>query len=335
MRYLLDKLKVHHTRNDIYDTGVFPAGSAPKPFRLIIKDTTSMLREMNLRRTVPKLAPSLSYTLPRTNPNSHVNKTELLPTFSGNCIPLTDLQQSPLSLPHSAESHRDDDCMRLHFRFLPERSQFQRYEFRITEEANKMLKHVFTSLGLSNMFHFSTSDIFLNTRVRGGLHHLLQQDIASSSTKTGLSASAHFSQIIEVLTYYKGLYGRLIILTMLGVGCTAWYTFHPGVPGIAPPELLALECIPYESFHNVDFHLDSFKKMSFVEHKYITDQVLSAFENLYPFSEIDLAGNNPESSNPESSNPNARVAIGLGLIVAVFLAMGMTSSSPCLELVTR
>lgn len=159
---------------------------------------------------------------------------------------------------------------------------------------------------------------------------MLPQDIASSSTKTGLCASAHFSQIIEVLTYYKGIYGRLIILTMLGVGCTAWYTFHPGVPGIAPPELLALKCIPYDSFHNVNLNFDSFKKVSFVEYKYITDQVLSAYENIYPFSEIDLAGN-----NPESSNPNARVAIGLGLIVAVFLAMGMTSSSPSLELVTR
>lgn len=71
-------------------------------------------------------------------------------------------------------------------------------------------------------------------------------------------------------------------------------------------------------------------KMSYVEYKYISDQVLSAFDNVYPFNEIHLpSGNTAEGSN-------ARVALGLGIIVAAFLGMGMMSysSPPDLELIS-
>lgn len=309
--------QVMHPRNDVNHSSV---RAIPQAFRLTPKDTLKMQRCQRFRRAVPKPILPLTYTPPHTNhPNSHVNKDELLNSDPSNSLresvlPLMNLQQSLTSHQLSVQSCTDE-MMALFFRFFPERTRYKRYHFIITEEANKMLKHVFTSLGLSKMVRFSTKDLFLNTRVRGGLHHLLPQDIAS------------VKKVIEFLTYYKGQYGRLIILVSLGVGCTVWYNFLPGVPEAAPLGFLVPTELPYDSFNNVDFHIDSFKKMSFVEYKYITDQVLSALENIYPFTEIDLAGSNPESSNPESSNPNVRVAIGLGLIVAVFLVMGMTSSS--------
>lgn len=142
---------------------------------------------------------------------------------------------------------------------------------------------------------------------------------------------------IEFITYYKGMYGRLIILVSFGVGCTVWYTFQPGVPEVAPPGILVPPIeLPYDSFKNVSFNLAPFKKISYVEYKYITDHVLSAFENVYPFTEINLPSIYPDSINSDGSNPddgsNARVALGLGIIVAAFLAMGMMSYSSLPEL---
>lgn len=313
MKSLFDKLRVHHTRNDIYDSGV--GGNLPQPFRLTIKDTLSMRRGLNLRRAAPKPIQPLTYT-PPTN-HSHVNKDELLKSFPSNSLPsvlpvnsflLTDLQQS-LTSPPLPEYPRTDDMMGFYLRFFPESTHFQGYEFRITEEVKRMLMYVFSSISLSSsMVRFSSTDLFLNTRLRGGLHNLLQGN------------TTIYKKVIEVLTYYKGKYGRFIILISLGLGCTVWYTFLPGVAESAPPELLLPRVISYDSFKNVDFSLDPFKKLSYVEYKYITDQVLSAIENVYPFSEIDLP-----------TNPDARVAIGLGLIVAVFLSMGMMSSG----LITR
>lgn len=319
MKTLFDKLRVHHTRNDIYDSGV--GGNLPQPFRFTIKDTLSMRRGLNLRRAAPKPIQPLTYTPPTNKNNSHVNKDELLNSFPSNSLPsvlpvnsflLTDLQQS-LTSPPLPEYPRTFSMMGFYFRFFPERTHFQGYEFRITEEVKRMLMYVFSSISLSStMVRFSSTDLFLNTRLRGGLHNLLQGN------------TTIYKKVIEVLTYYKGKYGRFIILISLGVGCTVWYTFLPGVAESAPPELLLPRVISYDSFKNVDYTFFPFKKLSYVEYKYITDNVLSAIENVYPFSEIDLP-----------TNPDARVAIGLGLIVAVFLSMGMMSSSPSLELVTR
>lgn len=321
---LFDKLRVYHTRNDIYDSGV--VRNLPLSYRLTIRDTFSIRKGLNLRRAAPK--PILPYTLPTKN--DHVNKDELLnrlpeSVLPMNSFPLTELQQSLTSPPLPVQS-RIDEIMAFNFRIYSEHTRFIRYEFPISKEANKMLMYVFTSLGLQKMVRFSTSGLFFNTRIRGGLHHLLE-DIASTSTSTPFTP---FQKVIELITYYKGMYGRLIILVNLGVGCTVWYNFVPGVPEVAPPEILVPRQVPYESFKDVDFHFPPFKKMSYVEYKYITDQVLSALENVYPFSEINL----PNSLNSDGSN--ARVALGLGIIVAVFLAMGMMSySSPAeLELIT-
>lgn len=33
--------------------------------------------------------------------------------------------------------------------------------------------------------------------------------------------------LVEVLTDYCGKYGRILVLVLLGFGCTAWYSFAP------------------------------------------------------------------------------------------------------------
>lgn len=333
MQAFLSKFKVHHTRNDIYDTGNSSNGLIPQAYRLAVKDTLYRRRGLDLRnRCSQKAIPRLSYTAPRTDLNYPVKKNELQNSFPSQCLhqnslpinslPLTELQQSLTPHPHPVKS-RIESVMALYFRFFPEHTRYLRYEFTIGEEANRMLVNVFSSLGLSNMVRFSIPDLFLNTRIRGGLHHLIQEIISSSpSTSTSTRPSTPFKKVIEVLTYYKGMYGRLIILISLGVGCTVWYNFIPGGPEIAPPGILVPRDLNYDSFKNVDFNVDPFRKLSYVEYKYITDQVLSALENVYPFSEIALP-----------NEPDTRVAIGLGLIIAVFLSMGMMSYSS--GLITR
>lgn len=220
-----------------------------------------------------------------------------------------------------------DEMMEFSFRFLPEQTRFLRYEFRISNDVKKMLKYVFTSLGLEKMVPFSCKALFLNTRIRGGLHHLLEGTD---------SPSTPYQRVMEFITSYNGSFGRLIVFVSLGVGCTVWYTFLPGVIESVPPEILNPKALPYDYFKNVENDLAHFKKMSFVEYKYITDQVLSALENVYPFSEINLPSINPDNaSTSEARNnaSNAKVALGFGIIVAVYLAMGMVSYEPP-ELIT-
>lgn len=335
MRTLFNAFKVHNTRyEDRYPKSV---RAIPEPVRLTINDAISYRRGLNLRRAAPKTIPPLTYTPPTTNKKKdHVKKNELQHSFPSNRLPesllpvnsfsLTDLQKFLTSLPVKSR----DEMMEFYFRFLPEHTRFLRYEFWISNEVKKMLKYVFTSLGLKKMVRFSCKDLFLNTRIRGGIHHLLEGTDSPSSP---------FQRVMEFITYYKGSYGRLIVFISLGVGCTVWYTFLPGAIESVPPEILVPRALPYDYFKNVDYHLAHFKKMSFVEYKYITDQVLSALENVYPFSEINLPSINPdEASNVSTSDArnnasNAKVALGLGIIVAVYLAMGMVSYEPP-ELIT-
>lgn len=332
MRYLFDKFRVHHTRNDIYESrGV---SHLPIPFRLTLKDTLSMRRGLNLRRTAPKPIQPWTYTPPK---NSHVTKEELLKNFPSNCLPggvlpvnsslimnsflLTDLQKS-LTAPPVQSSTDTDEILALDFRFFPEQIPFIKNEFTISKEVNQMLMHVFTSLGLEKMVR-TAPEMLLNTRYRGGIHHVLEETGACTSTSTP------FQKVMEFVTYYKGMHGRLIILVSFGIGCTVWYTFNQDFNHL---ETLFSEKIPYQSFMNVNFKKLPLHKMSYVEYKYITDQVLSAYENVYPFTEINLPSIYPDSLNSDVSNPddgsNARVALGVGIIVAVFLAMGLMSYSP-------
>ncbi|CAI9263219.1 unnamed protein product [Lactuca saligna] len=271
----------------------------PESYRFGKKDTFSKRRGLNLRRSIPKPIQPLTYTPPTNNPNSHVNKDELLNSFPilslpVNSFPLTDLKESLIVEQLKVQSAKDA-ILALYFRFFPEHTRFQRYEFLMSNSAKKML-----------MF-------------KGGLHHCL--DVLTRTP---------YKKVIEFITYYKGMYGRLIIFVSLGIGCTVWYNFIPGVPEVAPPGILVPRELPYDSFKDVSFDIAPFMKMSYVEYKYISDQVLSAFDNVYPFNEIHLpSGNTAEGSN-------ARVALGLGIIVAAFLGMGMMSysSPPDLELIS-
>lgn len=91
----------------------------------------------------------------------------------------------------------------------------------------------------------------------------------------------------------------------------------PGTHDIAPPPEVFPRINSFEPFLNVSNCSEKFTKVCFLERKNLTGEVLSAFENDYPFKGIDLP-----------ANSNARVAVGLGIMVAVFLAMGIVPNVP-------
>lgn len=212
--------------------------------------------------------------------------------------------ENSLNLALSGMSLSDSNLMALYFRFFPEHTRFIGTEFRITNTVKKKLVHLCNSIGLSSsIVPFSTSSLFIYSRLGCGLRSLVTDSRVPK-------------KVVEVLTYLNGKYGRLIILVSMGVGCTVWYTFVPGVPETPPLEVYLPRVISYFSFHDVNYELPPLQKLCFIEQKYIAGEVLSAFDNVYPFSEIPIPNNN-----------EARVAIGLGIMVAVFLAMGIVPSS--------
>ena len=227
------------------------------------------------------------------------------PTLQREFIEPTSLtNENSLNLALSGMSLSDSNLMSLYFRFFPEHTRFIGTEFRITNTLKKKLVHLCNSIGISSsIVPFSTSSLFIYSRLGCGLRSLITESQVPK-------------KVVEVLTYLNGKYGRLIILVSIGVGCTVWYTFVPGVPDTPPLEVYIPRVISYYSFHDVDYELPPLQKLCFIEKKYIAGEVLSAFDNVYPFKEI-----------PIPNNYDARIPIGLGIMVAVFLAMGILPSS--------
>lgn len=94
--------------------------------------------------------------------------------------------------------------------------------------------------------------------------------------------------LVEVLTFHKGMYGRFLLLVSLGVSCTVWYIFAPGTHDIAPPVEVFPRIESLQPFLCAENSYEKFNKVCFLERKYLTGDVLSAFENEYPFKVIDI-----------------------------------------------
>lgn len=117
--------------------------------------------------------------------------------------------------------------------------------------------------------------------------------------------------LVEVITYYEGMYGRFFVLVCLGIGCTVWSAFAPGSADHAPKCDLFSSVDSYDPFFKMDSNFPNFRRVCFVEKNDVTESVASAFVNEHPFAEIEI---------PASGN--ALKAVGLGLMVAFFLAVG-------------
>lgn len=128
---------------------------------------------------------------------------------------------------------------------------------------------------------------------------------------------------VEVLTSYKGISGKFIVMAILGAGlgagCIVWYSLLPGIPEGLP----LAEILPSRINNHLctldDEHLRNvFKKVLFIDlKKNRKGDVQSAYENLYPFSQINI---------PASGN--VKLALGFGVMMAIILGMGITADAP-------
>lgn len=117
--------------------------------------------------------------------------------------------------------------------------------------------------------------------------------------------------LVEVLTFYEGMYGRFLVLVTLGLGCSVWYNFAPGTYSVPPSDWLTpIEC--YDPFFNMEYNSPLFRRVSFVETNDVSASVESAFTKEVPFAEIVIP-----------AGGNLLKAVSLGVMVAFFLAVGI------------
>ncbi|XXG85515.1 hypothetical protein AAC387_Pa11g0577 [Persea americana] len=126
--------------------------------------------------------------------------------------------------------------------------------------------------------------------------------------------------LVEVITYYDGRYGRFLVLVYLGVGCTVWYDFAFGSAHQAPEGWLLAPFGSYERFFDMDYYAPGYRRVGFVEGNDVSALVESAFGNEHPFTEITIP----------SSGPVLK-AVGLGVMVAFFLAVGLVPDVSCIN----
>ncbi|GJY63584.1 hypothetical protein Tco_0465044 [Tanacetum coccineum] len=219
-------------------------------------------------------------------------------------------------------------------------------EMRIMNALKNML-HLFKSLGMPRLrIPLSSDGIDLYTRLGTGL--------------LGLVNKRSKQVLIEAITFYKGEFTRIMVLVCLGYGCTVWYTVSPGVYGMPLPTELFPPDATYVDFFRDHFCHPLFKRLTFLESKYIIGDLLTAFENFYPFTQIEVpllevsdasstassstsqigssSASTSQLTNPDigstsevsgSASPahrlseNQRSTIKLGLMMSIFLASGV------------
>ena len=122
--------------------------------------------------------------------------------------------------------------------------------------------------------------------------------------------------LVEVISYSNGIYGRFLVLVCLGVGCTVWYTFAPGSCDHAPKVSAFAPFDSYDPFFSMEYYAPGFNRISFVESRDVSASVESAMKNEHPFAGITIPASGP-----------ALKAVGLGLMIVIFLAVGIVPDS--------
>lgn len=190
--------------------------------------------------------------------------------------------------------------MLLGFRFLPGQDEILLHELRLPQSFERLYflkKH----LGLS-----------YNSRV---LHmsSLLPYSSAGVGLRTFITNKV-LKHLVEVITYYEGRYWRFLVLVSAGIGCTVWYGYEYGASNVAPTGELFRRFETYDPFFNMEmeYYLPGFRRVCFVEINDVSASVESAFSEEVPFAEINI---------PASGH--LLKAVGLGVMVAFFLAVGI------------
>jgi hypothetical protein len=127
-----------------------------------------------------------------------------------------------------------------------------------------------------------------------------------------LVADGFTNILVEVITHYGGRYGHILVQVCLGIGCTVWYAFAPGSSLQAPDSSVFAPFYSYDQFSNMVYYAPGFRRVGFVERNDVSASVVSALGNDLPFAGITI---------PASGDVHK--AVGLGVMVAFFLAVGL------------
>lgn len=190
--------------------------------------------------------------------------------------------------------------MGLGYRFKPGHSNFLMHDFQIPASLDRY-KILYDKLGLS---------IKNNTSSIRELCAFSRQD----GMRSALDAN-YYKNIVEVITLFNGTFGRFLILTCTGVGCTVWYTFYPCIDGQIPTDLFT-PIVTYDPFFNVDYLSPNFNSVEFTAASDISEQINSAFDNVPPLSEIGVPASGLVLRN-----------VCLGVMIAFLMTTGVVDIS--------
>lgn len=216
--------------------------------------------------------------------------------------PFMDIPKTVLDLTSNSSSY----LLSLGFRFLPGQSDFLFQNLRLPSSLDG-LKGLRENLGLR---------LAKDTLTNRGI--LTFQGVSEIHAKGSLLMNR---VLLEAITYNDGFYGRFLILSQIGIGCTVWYGFTPGdgrIPFAASLTSLFSPIENYEAFfYNPDVYIHpGFQKMTLMENQANTISALStAYTDEKPFVDIKI---------PTTSNSNLLLGITLGLVVVVLLSVGLS-----------
>lgn len=191
--------------------------------------------------------------------------------------------------------------MGLGYRFKPGQSDFIMHDLRLPASLKASYTLWKDSLGLS------MSKKMLSVRELCKFSH---QD----GIKSVLDVN-YYKNLVEVITLFNGTFGRFLILTCTGLGCTVWYSFFPCIDGQIPTELFT-PIVTYDPFFNMDYLSPSFNCVEFTAASDISEQINSAYSKIPPLSEIGIPASGVVLRN-----------VGLGLIIAFLITTGVVDIS--------
>ena len=203
----------------------------------------------------------------------------------------------------SLSKKMDDLRMSLGFRFTPGQSNFITDELPESFEKLTLIKK---SLGLYKSKQLlSLPLMFCFSKAGVGLRSLVTEQKCNNV-------------LVEAITFFNGYYWRFIILSVMGVGCTVWYGFVPGLPNIPPYDCnLFAPFESYQPFFNTEFSPQGFSKLTLIESvdtKELSESVESAMES-EPFTDLRIPANGPMLQR-----------ISLAILIASFMTLGVITT---------
>ena len=196
--------------------------------------------------------------------------------------------------------------MGLGYRFNPGQSDFIMHDARLP---SSLMKRSYTRW--MNSLHLSMSKKMSSVR-----------ELCSFSRQDGMRSSVdlnYYKNLVEVITLFNGTFGRFLILTCSGFGCTVWYTFFPCIDGQVPMELFT-PIVSYDPILNMEFLDPSYNCVEFTAQKDISELIKSSYANVPPFSGMNIPASGVVLRN-----------VCFGLMIAFLISTGVVDMSNVME----